>query len=547
MKRSRTVISILSAIVLLMLCLLPAGAAAEDKTPIILIPGFGQSYTDVYDENGEYIGNLSTMDFFNDIDVNGIIEQIGGTGLLTVLSRQDAGFTDQLRAFMNDFLKPFKLNSDGTPPGRREVKVFDKPFSQLSYADQAEVSRHVSFDGLQGFDDIRYYYTYDTFGSIKEAADGLHNYLHEYVLPQTGADKVIFVPISHGGAVFAEYLEYYPEDHEYIKKIITVVPAYNGSEILSDVLLDNVTVYDIEDLHKNVLPALLGELLPDPETAYQISLALNVAMTPSMQKKVIEVALDELKQIMVVNSTAMWALCPAEFYEQARDIYLAGSEHDKVRAEADGYSLARKNLVSNLRELMASGVIYHSAVGYDCTMFLGELFKSSVHDSDDLLNPSGASIGAVCADSGKTLGDGYVQQIPSAHNYLSPDGKLDASTAAFPDNTWFFKGIRHRFLNLRDDAKNFIAELIINDSITDVWSYPGKTQFIDFGAASAYTEPSADGRFIYHYDADGNYLYYESVEEAKPVKVFSFWKILDKIVNFLYFDLFPKLKLSLWN
>ena len=35
--------------------------ASEEKTPIILIPGFGHSDTNVYDENGEFMGEINAF------------------------------------------------------------------------------------------------------------------------------------------------------------------------------------------------------------------------------------------------------------------------------------------------------------------------------------------------------------------------------------------------------------------------------------------------------------------------------------------------------
>ena len=511
-------------------------AHEEEKTPVILIPGFGQSETFVYDDDGNYLGDISVFDLPG-LTVKNIVSSLLLPLASSAITRTDAELSTAAKSFMKDLFKPFELENDGTPVYNRVVRRFDKPYSELSPEEKSVIHSNVSLDSLQSYDDVRYYYTYDSFGSIKAAADGLHDYLHNVVLAQTGKEKVNLVPISQGGTVLIQFLASYPEDFRYIKKIVNMIPAFDGSQIVGDVMLDNVRIYDIETLHREILPSLL-----DGDAGYQISLALRLALSSKTQEKVLRAALDEAREMLVRKSSMMWALCPEESYQAVKDTYLSGEEYSAVRAETEAFSEARKALPKTLESLKESGVYIHTIASYDRGYFMAPLFGCFEGDADDLLSPASSALGTTSAPLGKTLGESYVSPktycSDASHNHLSPDGKLDASTGYFPENTWYFKGVSHMGMNGREDVKNFAGELIMDDDIKDIYSFPGHSQFTDPRDNIASSELSISGTFMYHYDKDGNYLFAESVKTEEPA--FSFWKLLHRIVNAL-FDFLPKL------
>ena len=366
----------------------------------------------------------------------------------------------------------------------------------------------------------------------------MHRYLHEVVLAQTGAQKVMLVPVSQGGTVLTQFLAYYPEDIQYIEKIVAVIPAFDGAQILGDVMTDNVTIYDVNYDHETVLPALLPG-----DTGYQVSLALRAALPSRVTEKVLREALEEVRQLLVVNSTMMWALCPAADYAKVKDKYLGDEAHAKVRAECDAYDAARKALPATLQKLLKDGMPIHIVSCYGTGNIMPVLFGSGNINSDELLTPYSSGLGATYANIGETLGEGYTAKgtvcSDPAHNHLSPDGMIDASTCALPENTWFFKGVGHTYMNFREDIKNFAAKLILED-VKDIYSLPPYTQFNDPSLQVAQSTES--NGYIYHYDKDGRFLY----SEPAPTKSnpSPFWKGLAGIVNTLYRS-FDNLKVKL--
>lgn len=515
--------------VLLVLCC-TAFAFAEDapqqKTPIVLIPGFGQSETKVYDGD-EYLGTINSFELPG-LNVENILKQVLAPGLASIATRSDLMLSKAVKGLVDDIFKPFKTNPDGTPVYDRVVTPYDAAYNDLPPEKQAEVQHHIAIHGLDDYNDVRYYYSYDSFGSIKEVAAGLHRYLEEIVLPQTGAEKVLLVPVSQGGTVLTQFLADYPEDIKYIEKIVAVIPAFDGAQILGDVMTDNVTIYDVNYDHETVLPALLKG-----DTGYQVSLALRAAFPTRVTEKLLREALEEVRQMLVVNSTMMWALCPAADYAVAKDKYLGDEAHAKVRAECDAYDAARKALPGTLQKLLADGMPIHIVSCYGVGNIYPELFGSGNINSDELLTPASSGLGATYANIGETLGEGYTAKgtvcSDPDHNHLSPDGMIDASTCALPENTWFFKGVGHTYMNFREDIKNFAAKLILED-VKDIYSLPPYTQFNDPSLAVATS--SVSNGYVYHYDENGKFLYSEPApaeSTASPI-----WKGIAGVVNKLY-------------
>lgn len=526
MKNMKRIIAVVLCFVLAFSCSAVAFAAEADseKYPVVFIPGFGQSETKVYDENGEYLGDVASFDLPELENISSIVKKLLSPLVLSAISRGDKELSKAVSDVMYDIFKPYALNDDGSSVYKREVRRFNAAYSELSQEDKDYIDGKVSLNRLdKAYDEIRYFYTYDSFGSIETAARELHEYIHNVVLAQTSADKIDIIPISQGGTVFAHYLDLYPEDWKYIRKVVNMIPAFDGSEIVGDIMTDAVTIYDIDALHEELLPVLLGE----EETAYIISIVLRLALSTKTTEKVLRTALDCARDILVTKSSSMWALCPSDDYETAKNTYFGDGKYSEVYSETERYAQSRRNLPSNLSALMESGVIVHTIAFYDGKYIVGDLFESVENNCDGLLSVSSSTLGATAAKRGQTLGENYVSPHTycndETHNHISPDLVIDASTGYLPENTWYFKGAEHEKANRREDVKDFATQLIINDSITDIYSYPGFSQFVDPEERVAAVEISDDG-IISYYDAEGKFMYSEKKPQEKE-DTFTFWKV----------------------
>ncbi len=521
--------------VILSLCMIFACASvsfaayeATDKTPIVLIPGFGQSETMVYDENGKCLGDISEFSL-ESMKTNEILKSLTSPSKLSALVKKHSDFPQYVHDVLSDLFAAFRHNPDGTPVYRTEVRRFNNPYSKLSAEEKAEVDKHISLRGLSSYDDLRYYFTYDTFGSVKQAADDLHEYITEVVLKQTGAKKVNLVPVSQGGALFVEYLDLYKEDYKYINKVIGMVPAYDGSTIVGDVLTDEVTIYDTGYFRSVALPSVIKTLTGKEYLGYAAATALRCVFSDAALEKVLRKALEAAVECLARNNSMMWALCPTEFYEKASERLISDDAHVKFKAETDRYELAKKNFTANLTTLINGGTVVHNIASYGVGCYLSCLFDHGNVNADDLLTPASPGLGAVSADIGATLGDNYVSPrtycSDPGHNHISPDNVIDASTGFLPENTWYFKGISHMGLNGREDIKNFAAQLILNDDIVDVHTFPGQKQFVELPEYQKII--NEEKGVIYYYDDAGNYMYSERIPDNSS-------QLLDKLAGTFY-------------
>lgn len=490
-------------------------AKKKDLTPIIIIPGFGQSETMVYDEDGSPLGDISefTLETFKS---NEIIKNLTNPKKLSSLIKSTPDFGQYLADVIYDMFKPFRRNADGSAIYKTEVRQYNKPYSDYTDEERREVNSHINIRNVEEYDTVRYYFTYDTFGSFEESAKSLHNFINDVVLKQTGADKVNIVPVSQGGALFAGYLDLYKEDYKHIKKVVSIAPAYDGSIIVGDILNDRIKIYDADYLDDTALPLLFGDLLGGKAKGYAVSAVLRALLSNEQQTDIIKKALRAVVESIAINNAMIWALCPGEDYESAKERLIADDAHAPFRAETDRYFEARENLVDNLYALMANGTVVHNICCYDIGCYLSYLFESGEKNADDLLTPASSGLGTTSADTGKTLGSNYVSPHTycknEAHNHISPDNVIDASTSALPENTWYFKNVAHMTLNNRHDVKDFAAELIKNDRITDVHSYPGQSQFVKF---PEYKAVDGEDGFTYYYAPDGTFAYAEKQKQPE--------------------------------
>ena len=119
------------------------------------------------------------------------------------------------------------------------------------------------------------------------------------------------------------------------------------------------------------------------------------------------------------------------------------------------------------------------------------LIENAGIQADGLIDVKGASCGATAADVGLTLGPDYRQAVNDGHNHLSPDGVIDASTALYPDHTWFIKNLEH------STVSEYLGDLFRRISYADtqitVFDDPDFPQFTVYSPIDGETAPLADG------------------------------------------------------
>ncbi len=482
MKQIKKSIAVLLSVVMIFSSLVIMTSAKSDyvpdydtETPVIIVHGMSQNNTYLVDENGNWAKDDKGA-YITAWPLRIEIPALLKTALLPLLSaiifRRDMGLADALYKAAHEALWVVEKDTKGNYTNNIEVPCYECPMSELPAEVKEEYYKFIPIQELGeivGEDNV-FYFGYDSLGDVISTTEHLNYYIHNVVLPKTGAKQVKICSISLGGTIAVKYLEEYPEDYELIKKVVFVEPALDGSNIIGDLLTDNLSFYNEEDLYENIIVGLLG----DTYTSYLINMVLRI-----LPKDVLMNALRKLAagvvDIAARNSTIIWALCPTAYYEEAREIWLQGEEYDYLRAKVDDFMEARANFKDNLFALMDTGCIVADVACYDVNLFpICKDYKTT--NADRVIHAASTTMGVTFADLGTTLGEDYKAAgtycSNPEHNHLSPDGMVDTTTGLIPCSTWLFKGQAHELLPYNDVALKLAIRIMTDNNMVDVYSNP---------------------------------------------------------------------------
>ena len=448
----------------------------DTETPVVLIHGFGQNTTYSLNEdgsrktdrNGDYVTGWPLK-----LDVLALVKGVLPNLIKSVITRQDGGLSEAMENAVGKALPALEKDNEGNYVTPMEVPCYEYPFSEMTEEEKESCYEHIPVQEIGDIaDESRvYYFGYDTFGDVTETAAKLHKFIREIVLPQTGADKVSLCPISLGGTIAVEYLDKYPEDYSLIKKIVYVVPAIDGTDIVGDLLTDNLSFYDDDEtLYNNLLVTLMG----DSFTTYLVNMALRLLPSPVLKEALRGFAKGAIETIALPN-TQIWALCPTEYYAEARSIWLDNEEYASIAAKVDSFMQARANFESNQNKLIAGGTQIYDIVCYGNKLYPFSKDYRTIN-ADGLIDAESTSMGATFAPLGSTFSDEYVQAgtycSDPGHNHISPDRTVDPTTGLLPDTTWYFNGQPHESLAGDDVCIKLAVQLLCDNNMKNVYSNP---------------------------------------------------------------------------
>lgn len=150
-------------------------------------------------------------------------------------------------------------------------------------------------------------------------------------------------------------------------------------------------------------------------------------------------------------------------------------EYKEIRDKVESFMNARANFKDNLFELMKTGCVVADVACYDVNLFpICKDYKTT--NADRVIHAASTTMGATFADLGTTLGENYKAAGTycnnPAHNHLSPDGVVDATTGYIPCSTWYFKGQAHELLPHNDVALKLAIRIMTDNNMVDVYSNP---------------------------------------------------------------------------
>ena len=426
--------------------------------PTVIIPGIGQSLVKLLDAQGNEVKNAWPLSF----DKERALAEIKAPLAKMMLLRRDAGFSDDVARLVGEVVDPLTMYPDGTNKHRLRAVRYDCSVADYPEDEHRRVYRMVPMEGLAQIigEEKLFFFAYNSFGDLETLADELNAFVKN-AKALTGAPRVNLMPVSLGGVLMNAYLDKYAGECD-VHRVVNIVSAVGGTHVVADVLGHNVDTDAASDA-----AGIFGRKAA--EMAEKMLKTVPAAVT----EKTLHAGIDAVAAKVLLNCTVVWGSVPADRYESLEKRYLADGKRERVRKCASRMAQIHADYPAFLKILADCGVEMYNICGYGLPLI--PIVKTKNVLSDGMIDTSLASLGAYCAPSGKMFAPGYMQKNPDVKDAVSPDRKIDASTCALPDTTWFFADQEHEAIADNQKALALAVRLLSDDgfgSVNDDPEYP---------------------------------------------------------------------------
>ncbi|MDR3313398.1 MAG: hypothetical protein LBS96_02950 [Oscillospiraceae bacterium] len=474
----------------------PAKAAPQGEreySPLIIIPGIGQSPVDYYDadgtlavgDNGEELGGYFTMVLLDTRDaVNKLLKTLLAPALATLIFQWDLGLSKAAAKLLDQLLAPHKTNPDGTLVNDLRARRMFKSVADMDEYDRGMFYRQFPMEKMTAKvgEDRTFFFAYSLMGDAIQTAKELDEYV-QFVKEKTGSDKVSMVNVSLGGSVWVAYLDMFKDKGD-LDQVINLVAVLDGSDAVGDLFERNFNLND-RYLYNGLLPALLetlgvGSIVDPLYDDHLISIALRLLPRKALEN-LLQRAFDFLHTNVLIQNPQLWATVPLARYAGLRETYLTDPAHAELLKKVDAYFAMQKRFDQNTLDAVKSGVRINNICGYGLHLGDVEYYifgcgnSAPTSNADGIIHILSASQGAGFVPAGTAFPANYTQAKPSTayagYSYVSPDRSVDASSCVLPDNTWFFYQ-QHHEAGRNDIIINLATALVLDDTLVNVHSKP---------------------------------------------------------------------------
>lgn len=465
---------VLAFVIVFSLCV-PAFAAEEcncDILPVVFVPGFGEG---IYQNPGseDEISVFPPEQEAIDEALPDIIKAV----VFGIIFRNYEAFGTYAIQGADKLIGGMACNPDGTSPENVGIDADPLPSEDTHKIVNYEFSAS-DVDEPTG----DYYFAYDWRLDPIENAKDLKTFI-EHVKTLTGHDEIVLSCHSQGNTVVASYLHLYGSDG--IAKLVFLSPAFKGLSLVGALLTRTATVegkgeavveyvkgiMDYDNVQNQLIIALISSL----EKVGVLDCLLGIIQ--DILDSQLDRVYDEFLIDVMGTMPGVWSFVPDEYYEEAKKATFRGLEkYDELEKKTDYYHYNVQNNVEKLiDEAKANGTSVVIAAGYDISNI--PVTPEEATHADFLVDTKYMTIGATCAPISGSLGDGYKQADTSCgHNHVSADNKIDASTCAYPEHTWFVKGNTHNSFSTA--YRDFLKWAILFDGQPTVHSSEQYPQFL---------------------------------------------------------------------
>lgn len=462
----------------------PAAGCGCGNNPLIVVPGITDSDVALLDANGNPVLNEDGTPYVKGgfmIEEDNIIADVAGTLAIPfvkmLVTQKDDGFTDKVYEAAKPVFWRQATNPDGTPVQNLKVIKYETSFANLTDGEIDHLFRNMPVQAMCeeiGYDHV-YYFAFNIIGDPMETARELDAFI-QMVKEQTGHDKVNILNASLGASIFTAYCEQFKDKGD-VGKVVNVVALNNGSMILRDIYAGNFDVSD-ESLYRDFFPTALANSDGTKTVGYLVNLLIRI-MPRQILEDTLEAILNGAMDSMLRCAPNFWAMIPKEDYPALAEKWLSDPQYAVCRAKTDAFYQAQLNLEDNLNFMInEKGLRFNNVCGYNLkfsyiTSILALINSDKTVNSDSVIQIESTSMGATAAPAGQQLPEEYLA-AHAGSKYLSPDKGVDASTCAFPDNTWFFYNQPHEDAGCNAACMNLVGELFLNPDMENINSDPGR-------------------------------------------------------------------------
>ena len=429
--------------------------SSRSQIPVIRILGDGEP---LYNEKQEKIVHIRSLTFGSSSDEedddSDILSSVANVLLPFLidglLNDEWDAYYENLQKEISEIFSEIRLDNNGEVTNNTGISEARKKEMAGYLARDAKKENN---KGYYAINDYRFWYDW-RLDPIYTA--GLLNTYIQEVKKATGCPKVSIMASCLGTIVTTTYINLYGTDDLHGVGFTGAVSG--GAEALSEAISGKFDIDGYAISRTLIDSDYIGEFNVDKFITSSIDLLsatgvfdyLEEGVKETLYAKLVEGVTSALALSTLFTFPIYWAAVSPEDYDDAL-LYVFGPDGSEKRTTYAGliekietYNREiRSEYDATIKSIGENGVKFGAVSKYGFQIL--PICQSYDVVSDQFVSVNHSSFGATTSTIYDTLTDDYIAERVAAGkgDYISPDKKIDASTCAYPESTWFMKNVSH--------------------------------------------------------------------------------------------------------